>query len=332
MLGKDLVDLGLTTGVFTTDTDGSLVAIMPVDKQVDDGKGGKKTVTHFGAQKDGSPRKVCVRRADGTSLYITQDLGTAKRKFDDFDLARSVYVVGSEQDYHFKCLFQILRMLGFEWANECYHLSYGMVNLPEGKMKSREGTVVDADDLLLEMETLAREELLKRASNSELVAAEIDRRAHYIALAAIKFYLLGTSPHQDMKFDPKESISFDGRTGPYCLYAYARAASLVHSGADLANTEANYSALGNDEEYSLMMKLIDFPDQVRIACDELNPTRVATIVYEVAQAFNQFYQKHKVFGADAPELIKARLRLVEATMVVLRRGLALLGIDVLEQM
>lgn len=333
MLGRDLVDLGLASGVFTTNTDGSVVAFMPITKEVDDGKCSAKTVVAFGAEKDGGARKVCVRRADGTSLYITQDLGTAKMKFDEFGLDRSVYVVGSEQDYHFKCLFEMLRMLGFEWASGCYHLSYGMVYLPEGKMKSREGKVVDADDLVASMRSLAKEEIQRRSPHKDLSDEEVDRRSAVIANAAIKFYLLNTSPRQDMHFNPEESISFDGRTGPYCLYAYARACALMRKATkELLFVEPGYSALGNDEEHALMMKIAEFPEQVKLACEELNPTRITTVVCDTAKAFNQFYQKHPVFDAGSEELVAARLCLTQAAIVVLRNGLGLLGIDVLEEM
>jgi arginyl-tRNA synthetase len=284
--------------------------------------------------KDGQPKQYTVLRPDGTSVYITQDLGTAKMKFDEHKLDRSIYVVGSEQYYYFQSLFALLNMLGFEWASGCYHLSYGMVLLPEGKMKSREGTVVDADDLIEQMRQLAEQEIKRRDSAHELSIEEIQQRSLAIALGAIKFYLLRVRPEIEINFDPKESISFEGFTGPYCQYSYARSMSILRNAEDqeILSSQADFSLLGNEEERQLMRVLVQFPEELEGAARELSPARLCNHVFKVAQTFNQFYHKHSVLAAARPELAHARLVLVQAAAVVLRRGLMLLGIEALEQM
>lgn len=318
-LGKDIVQAGLKKGVFSVIDGGAVVAELPIDE--------------FGTNKDGSPKRTTVLRADGTSVYMTQDLGTAEVKFKDHDLTRSIYVVGSEQNYHFKVLFKLLHMLGFEWAKGCYHLSYGMVYLPEGKMKSREGKIVDADDLVAGMQELAAEEICKRDFDDKLTDEEIQNRAAKIAIGAINFYLLRVGPRQDIHFDPEESISFDGSTGPYCQYAYARAASILRNATEgIDNTPVDYSLLGEPEELYLLQKLLQLPEEIESAVNGLNPSRIATYIHEVAKAFNQFYQKHSVLQAGNAELVNARMALVQATMIVLKKGLGLLGIEVLEEM
>lgn len=319
-LGKDLVQTGLNEGVFAKAESGAVIAPLPVDE--------------FGAEKDGSHKVVTLLRDDGTSVYITQDLGTAKLKFDQHQLDRSIYVVATEQNYHFQCLFKLLNMLGFEWADGCYHLSYGMVNLPEGKMKSREGTVVDADDLIEEMRQLAEDEIRRRDAEKTLSDGEIQKRALAIGLAAIKFYLLRTRPELAINFEPKESISFDGFTGPYCQYAYARCASILRKAQsrDIASLEPDFSLLGNAEELELLRELIQFPDVVADAAQELTLARMCSHVFTVAQAVNQFYHRHPVLSAEPPALVKARLALVSAAAIVIKNALTLLGIEALEEM
>ena len=319
-LGKDLVQIGLDDGVFNEAASGAVIAPLPIDE--------------FGAEKDGSQKVVTLLRDDGTSVYITQDLGTAKLKFDDHQPDRSIYVVATEQNYHFQCLFKLLNMLGFKWADGCYHLSYGMVNLPEGKMKSREGTVVDADDLIEEMRQLAEDEIRKRDTDHTLSHEEIHKRAHAIGLAAIKFYLLRTRPELDINFEPKESISFDGFTGPYCQYAYARCASILRKseGRGIAAIEPDFSLLGNAEELELLRGLIQFPDVVAEAAGELTLARICNHVFTAARAVNQFYHRHPVLAAEPAALAAARLVLVSASAIVIRNSLALLGIEALEEM
>ena len=319
-LGKDLIQDGLDTGAFGEAEDGAVIAKLPVEE--------------FGTQKDGSQKVETLLRKDGTSVYITQDLGTAKMKFDEHQLDRSIYVVGSEQNYHFQCLFKLLDMLGFEWAPECYHLSYGMVNLPGGKMKSREGTVIDADDLIDEMFQLAADEIRQRDSEGNLSDEEVQKRAFAIGMAAIKFYLLRVRPELTINFDPKESISFDGFTGPYCQYAYARCASILRrvQTQDFASVEPDFSLLGNAEELQLICALIQLPEVVEEAARDLSPARVCNQLFTVAQTVNQFYHKHPVLSAENPRLIKARLALINAAAAVIKKALALLGIETLEEM
>ena len=319
-LGKDLVQAGLGEGVFNEAESGAVIAPLPIDE--------------FGAEKDGNQKVVTLLRDDGTSVYITQDLGTAKLKFNEHRPDRSIYVVATEQNYHFRCLFKLLKMLGFEWADGCYHLSYGMVNLPEGRMKSREGTVVDADDLIEEMRQLAEDEIRRRDTEDTLSHKAIQKRAIAIGLAAIKFYLLRTRPELDINFEPNESISFDGFTGPYCQYAYARCASILRKSESrgLASIEPDFSLLGTAEELELLRGLIQFPDVVADAARELTLARICNHVFAVAQALNQFYHRHPVLAAEPAALAAARLALVSASAIVIRNALTLLGIEALEEM
>jgi arginyl-tRNA synthetase len=319
-LGKDVIEKGQKAAIFETDTHGNTVFPLPAGE--------------FGQEKNGDAKKVTVLRPDGTSLYITQDIATSILKVEEHSLNFSIYVVGSEQEYHFKCLFQILAELGYEWAQDCYHLSYGMVYLPEGKMKSREGKIVDADDLIAEMKKLAADEIHQRDSNGDLSDKEVNRRAEIIGIGAVKFYLLRVRPTQSINFDPVESISFDGFTGPYCQYAYARIFGILEkaASANLDPDHADLALLGNAEELQLLQKLIEFPAEVEGAVRELNPSRIAVHAFNTAKAFNQFYNKHQVVQAGNDQLVGARLALIKATAVVLKKGLDLLGIQVLENM
>ncbi|MFO8083879.1 MAG: arginine--tRNA ligase [Desulfobacterales bacterium] len=324
-LGKDLIEKGLQKKVFqkVTKENGSgenIVFHLPVEK--------------FGLEKNGSPKKVTVLRDDGTSLYMTQDLGTALLKVTQHDLDRSIYVVGSEQVHHFQCLFEILKALGYSWAEGCYHLSYGMVYLPEGKMKSREGKVVDADDLIAEIEKLAAREICERNIESPLEDQELSIRRRIIGQGAVKFYLLRVKAIQDIHFDPEESISFDGFTGPYCQYAFARISGILRNAVHLGSPVDNINAdlLGNEEELLLIQHLIRFQEELEVSANDLTPSRMAVHIFNTAKAFNQFYNKHQVINADTKELAKARLMLTQATGVALKTGLNLLGIDVLERM
>ncbi|MGD2271935.1 MAG: arginine--tRNA ligase [Desulfobacterales bacterium] len=319
-LGKDVIQKGVERGVFYRDENGNVVYPLPVEK--------------FGREKSGDPKKVTVLRPDETSLYITQDIATSILKIEEQRLDFSIYVVGSEQDYHFKCLFQVLTALDYEWARDCYHLSYGMVYLPEGKMKSREGKIVDADDLIDEIKKLAAEEIRLRDPDGRLAQDEIGRRAKIIGIGAIKFYLLRVRPNQSINFDPAESISFDGFTGPYCQYAYARIFGILAKSPGGASDiqRCDFSLLGNTEEILLIQKLIEFPEEVKGAVQEFNPSKIAVHVFNIARAFNQFYNKHPVLRAPSEQLIAARLALIRATAIVLKKGLSLLGIEVLENM
>jgi len=318
-LGKDIILEGLRQNIFTKDEVGNVICFLPVEE--------------FGTEKDGTQRFVTLLRPDGTSLYITQDIGTAVQKATDHHLTSSVYVVGSEQEYHFKCLFYILQMLGYSWAHKCYHRSYGMVYLPDGKMKSREGKVVDADALMEEMISMAREEVQKRDVANALSINEIQYRAEVIALGAIKFYLLRVRPTQSIYFDPQESISFDGFTGPYCQYAYARIYGILEKAKSLCDFHnVVFDVDMTSEEIALLMKLYEYPQEVIAAAEEYMPSRIANHVFAVAKAFNQFYNRHSVLKSENEKQVQTRLALIAITAQVIKNGLGLLGIGVLENM
>lgn len=318
--GKKIIDEGLEKGVFTRDEAGNVVFLLPEER--------------FGLDENGVPKRVTVLRPDGTSLYVTQDIGTTVLKVTEENLASCVFVVGSEQQFHFQCLFAILEALGYPWAASCHHLSYGMVYLPEGKMKSREGKVVDADDLIENMTELAAEEIRSRDPEGLLDDVEIRQRAAKIGAGAVKFYLLRVKPTQDIHFDPKESISFDGFTGPYCQYAYARICGILRKARDrgVNDTDAVHKHLGNEEERLLARQLTRFQETVERAAAEYNPSMVATYLFDTAKIFNQFYNKHSVINAETTELKSDRMSLTDATAKVLKRGLELLNIEVLPRM
>jgi len=324
-LGKDIIDSGLKKGVFEKNENGSVIFNL-LEKD-------------FGLDKDGNAKKVTLVRSDGTSVYITQDIGTAVSRAEKNNLDKLIYVVGSEQVYHFQCLFKILESLGYEWAKNLFHLSYGMITLPEGKMKSREGKVVDADDLIEKIKKLAEEELQKRYSEEKIDKIDFNERARKIALGAIKFYFLRVGANQNIEFNPEESVSFDGFTGPYCQYAYARIASILRKNLSFRASDSesrnliDFSLLGdNIEERELVRKIIEFPDLIKKSALEYNPSIITVNTFETAQLFNKFYQKYKVLNAETEELKNARLALIEAVQTVLKVGLNLLGIETLEKM
>jgi arginyl-tRNA synthetase len=320
--GKQAILNGLEQGILYLDIKGNTVFSLPEE--------------HFGRGENGELKKITLLRPDGTSLYMTQDIGTTLLKAADRHLEEYIFVVGSEQNYHFQCLFAILQALGYEWAINCHHLSYGMVYLPEGKMKSREGKIVDADELISNMEALAAEEVRKRDPDQQLTEDEVYRRAVKIASAAIKFYLLRVKPTQDIHFDPKESISFDGFTGPYCQYVYARICGILRKakskGLDITTETGTLNLLGEEEERVLAQQLINFPDAVQRAARELNPSYIANTIFSTAKNFNQFYNKHSVINAENRELALARLSLTNAIAQIIKEGLRLLNIEVMEKM
>jgi arginyl-tRNA synthetase len=271
--------------------------------------------------KEGLGEKILLRK-DGTALYIITDIALAKMKFDDYKIDKSYYIVGNEQDYHFNVLFSILKKLGLK-NKEMKHISYGMVNLPSGRMKSREGTVVDADDLIEDVRVLAAKELKKK---SKLSKEELEKRSMAIALAAIKYLLLKIDIRKDMLFNPKESVSFDGDTGSYLMYSYARASSIIRKSGEVGKFEINELT---DKELKLSKKLAQFPFVVAGAWKNLDPSLIANYAYQLAQIFNEFYHTNKVLGSKEETF---RLALVESTRQVLKNALWLLGIDVLEEM
>jgi arginyl-tRNA synthetase len=316
-LGKDIIEAGLRKNVFRRDENGAVVFDLPESE--------------FGKDEQGENKKTTVLRADGTSVYITQDLGTAVTRAEKFKLDKMIYVVGNEQNFHFQVLFKILQSLGYAFTKNLHHLSYAMVNLPDGKMKSREGKVVDTDNLILEVEKIVAEEVGKR--DAKISEEEKKERAKIIAVGAIKFYLLRVKPSQSIAFDPKESVAIDGFTGPYCQYAYARISGIIRNLKDSDfQGEIDFSLLGNLDERTLLKRITKFPEEIEKAALELNPLRVVTSVYETAQAFNLFYNNNKVLDPENEKLSIARLELAKATAVVLKRGLNILGIETLERM
>jgi arginyl-tRNA synthetase len=315
MLGKDEVLKGLEKGIFFRQEDGS-VAVDLSGENLD---------------------KKILLRSDGTSIYITQDFGTAINRHKDWPFDRMIYVVGSEQQYHFKVLFILLDKLGFEWAKNLYHLSYGMVNLPEGKMKSREGTVVDADDLIDSLRDMALAEI--REKEREVEVGDPEAVAEKIAIAALHYFLLQPSPVKDMLFDPKESLSFTGNTGPYLQYMGARISSMLRkSGEGKDNKEQNddlqrcFSLLVSDPEWELIKILAAYQDAVREAAESLNPSCITAYLYELSKAFSRFYHDCPILNAGDPSLSKARLELSRAVMMALKAAFHLVCIPFLEVM
>jgi arginyl-tRNA synthetase len=310
LLGKDIIDEGLAKGVFFKKPDGSV---------------------WIDLTKEGLDEKL-VLRADGTSVYITQDLGTAQLKYNDFGMDESIYVVGNEQDYHFKVLFLILEKLGKSWAKGLYHLSYGMVDLPTGKMKSREGTVVDADDLIDEMVATAKqrtEELGKVDGFSEEEKANLYQM---IGMGALKYFLLKVEPKKRLLFDPNESIDFQGNTGPFIQYTHARICSVL-SKADYAGTETfAYPGKLADTERDLLVNISQYPQVLNNAAQEHSPALIANYVYDLAKLYNKFYHEAPILKSDDENLKTFRLSLSAASAAVLKKGMNLLGIQVPERM
>lgn len=313
--GRDEVLRGLADGVFNRAENGAVVVDL---------------------SDIGLDSKVLLR-GDGTSLYLTQDIGTAIARHADWPFDRLVYVVGSEQRYHFAVLFEVLKRLGYDWAARLHHLSYGMVNLTEGKMKSREGTVVDADNLLDELSGMAETEIREKQRVED--EGEVRATGEKIALGALHYYLLKTSPTKDMLFDPKESLSFNGDTGPYLQYVCARVTSLlgkappeVIAAAHATDLQEIGDSLTEDAEWS-MIRLIDrFPRAVAEAAALYDPSALAGYLYELAKGFSRFYHDNPVLTAESESLRSARLRIVEAVGRVMTAGLSLLNIPVIGAM
>ncbi len=297
--GKKVALAGLKSGVFKKDQDINVIVDL---------------------ENHGLGKRVLLR-PDGTTLYLTQDIALAAKRYREFHMDRMIYVVGVEQTEHFRALFRIFDILGYPFASGCYHLAYGMVNLPEGKMKSREGTVVDADDLMDETHALAGEEFRKR--NPTIAEKTLDARAEKIAMAAIKYYMLKFDAMKTITYDPKKSLEFEGDTGPYLLYTYARCRSIINK----SRMKMKISALGSGEE-RLIKKLSLFPEAVHAASD-YKPHIMANYAFELAALFNEYYHSVKVIGSGKE---KERLALVACVGNVLKSCLALLGIEVLERM
>ena len=314
LLGKDVVAKGLEQGVFFKKEDGSV---------------------WIDLTEEGLDEKI-VLRSDGTAVYMTQDIGTAIQRVADYpDVNGMVYTVGNEQDYHFKVLFLILKKLGFSWAQQLFHLSYGMVDLPSGKMKSREGTVVDADDLITEMAATAEsisEDLGKLSGYTQEQKASL---YHTIGLGALKYYILKVDPKKRILFDPKESVDFQGNTGPFMQYTYARIQSILRK-ADFETTvvpafEGQESFL-HEKEVALLKQLFLFPETIQLAAQNYSPALVANYTYDLVKAFNSFYQNVSILGESDEELKVFRVALSRKVAQVIQDALGLLGIEVPERM
>ena len=310
LLGKDTIQEGLEKGVFFKKDDGSV---------------------WIDLTEDGLDQKL-VLRADGTSVYITQDLGTAQLKYDDFKMDKSIYVVGNEQDYHFKVLFLILQKLGKTWANGLFHLSYGMVDLPSGKMKSREGTVVDADELMEEMILTASERTEELGKVEGFTEQEKKDLYNMIGLGALKFFLLKVEPKKRLLFDPNESIDFQGHTGPFIQYTHARIRSVMAK-ADYKNKISDkYSTILTALEKDLIVNLAKYPDVIASSAKEYSPAHIANYVFELAKLFNKFYHEESILKAEDLDVRNFRLDLSAATASTINKGMKLLGIRVPDRM
>jgi len=311
LLGKDEVEKGLDKGVFYKKEDGS-VWIDLTDEGLDE---------------------KLVLRSDGTSVYITQDIGTAIQRVKDFpDVGGMVYTVGNEQDYHFKVLFLILKKLGFDWADGLFHLSYGMVDLPSGKMKSREGTVVDADDLMAEMKKTAKERTEELGKTDDF---EEDQKAELydtIGMGALKYFLLKVDPKKRLLFDPNESVDFQGHTGPFIQYTYARIKSVLRKAGFNGNERLISPENISSYERDLVQVLANFPTVIEASAQEFSPAQIANYVYEVAKLYNKFYHEESILKAEQEDIKIFRLHLSAAAAKVIAESMRLLGIQVPERM
>lgn len=309
LLGKTIVQEGIEKGVFYKKEDGSV---------------------WIDLTDDGLDEKI-VLRSDGTAVYMTQDIGTAIQRFEEFKLESLIYTVGNEQDYHFKVLFLIMKKLGYEWANHLYHLSYGMVDLPSGKMKSREGTVVDADELIEEMINSAKEISEELGKLENYNNAEKQNLYRIIGLGALKYFILKVDPKKRILFDPKESIDFNGNTGPFIQYTYARIQSILRKADfDYHQTNENYQL--NDKEKSLIKQLLIYPEIIQNAAQNLSPALIANYSFELVKEYNSFYQSTPILNANTLNEKQFRTKLSYKVGITIKSAFELLGIEVPERM
>lgn len=308
ILGKDLIQEGLDKGVLYRKEDGSVWCDLT---------------------DEGLDQKLLLR-SDGTSVYMTQDLGTAVERFKQNNIQKLIYTVGNEQDYHFQVLFKILKKLGYQWADQLYHLSYGMVELPEGKMKSREGTVVDADDLMQEMYETAKSKAQELGKLETL--SEEDKEASYetVGLGALKYFMLKVDPKKKMLFNPAESIDFNGNTGPFIQYTYARIQSLLSKAGTLQTETADIEL--NQSEKELIMQLANFKTVVAKSAETLSPALVANYVYDLVKAYNSFYQNNPILNQEDENIKHFRLNISDLTAKTIKKSLELLGIGTVNRM
>lgn len=308
ILGKDLIQEGLDKGVLYQKEDGSVWCDLT---------------------EEGLDQKLLLR-SDGTSVYMTQDLGTAVERFKQNDIQKLIYTVGNEQDYHFQVLFKILGKLGYSWADQLYHLSYGMVELPNGKMKSREGTVVDADDLMQEMHDIARTAAEELGKLENLTAEEKAANYENVGMGALKYFMLKVDPKKKMLFNPEESIDFNGNTGPFIQYTFARIQSL------LAKANFEYKEIENVQlnayEKALVMQLANYKVIVQKAAEVLSPALIANYVYDLVKTYNSFYQSNPILNQEDEKLKQVRLNLSDLTAKTIKKSLNLLGIETVNRM
>lgn len=309
LLGKDIIQEGLEKGVFFKKEDNS-VWIDLTDEGLD---------------------QKLVLRGDGTSVYITQDLGTAQLKYDEFKMDESIYVVGNEQDYHFKVLFAILKKLGKEWANGLYHLSYGMVDLPSGKMKSREGTVVDADDLMAEMIETAKERTEELGKTEGFNEEEKTSLYQTIGMGALKYFLLKVDPKKRLLFDPNESVDFQGHTGPFVQYTHARIKSVLRK-ADYTGADVKTPASISPYERDLIQALANYPAIIEASAQEFSPAQLANYAYDLAKLYNKFYHEETILKAEDENVKGFRLQMSASAARIIAESMNMLGIQVPERM
>ena len=313
LLGKDLVNKGLEKGVFYRREDGSV---------------------WIDLTKDGLDEKLLLRK-DGTSVYMTQDLGTACLRHDDFGSERLVYVVGNEQNYHFAVLKLVLEKLGMEWAKDLYHLSYGMVELPNGKMKSREGTVVDADDLIAQMIETAKTQTEEHGKTEGFTSEQASELYSQLALGALKYFILKVDPKKNMLFNPEESIDFNGNTGPFIQYTHARIRSIIRKSENFDSMKmpsSDEKVEFNSKEKEVLNCLFSFPSVVRQAGETYSPSLIANFAFDLAKNFNAFYQDTPILRENDETKRNMRLRLSYFTGATIKTAMHLLGIDVPERM
>jgi arginyl-tRNA synthetase len=310
LLGKSLVLEGLQRGIFEKHEDGSVWCDLT---------------------EDGLDKKILLR-SDGTSVYMTQDIGTAHQRYDEYNFDEHIYVVGNEQNYHFQVLKLILKKLGFEWSDSIYHLSYGMVELPEGKMKSREGTVVDADDLLEDMYKTAKETSLELGKIEDMTDEEQDALFRMISLGALKYFIIKVDPKKTMVFDPKESIDFNGNTGPFIQYTHARIKSILRKASEQKMEPSTTGALLLPKEEVIIQLLSTYPDKIKESGDAHSPAIIANYAYDLAKEFNQYYHDTSILREEDADTRAQRLYLISIIAQVLVKAMAILGISLPERM
>ena len=308
LLGKEVVKNGLDSGVFYKKEDGSV---------------------WIDLSSEGLDEKI-ILRSDGTAVYMTQDIGTAIKRHEDFNFSHMTYTVGNEQDYHFKVLFLILEKLGYSWAKSCYHLSYGMVDLPSGKMKSREGTAVDADDIMEDMYQNAKSIAEELGKIDISLNNETKELYETVGMGALKYFMLKVDPKKRMLFDPQESIDFNGNTGPFIQYTYARIQSILRKNNGVIKIDDDSDV--NYKERALIISLLEFPQIIQEAANSFSPALIANYAYEIVKDFNSYYQSTSILGADSPSIISFRVALSQQVAKVIKSSMSLLGINVPQRM